>query len=193
MYNADAKLGGAINVYRNIWVYPEGTIKLLEARANDPDRTLINWSSGSAKRQCDTIDLTWLKNNSSDSLLHHVYDQYHTILAEYSKSYYADYTINENGFTNDAYNIIRYKPGNQYHAHYDGNTKLGRHISVILFLNGDFGGGELYFNHFDITIKPEAGMLVLFPSNFAYRYEELPVTKGTKYAIATWLHDRPNT
>ena len=196
MYSADLKLGGAINVYRNTWVYPQGTINIMEQTANDPERDLCTWNEapfvGSSKRHCDHINLSWLKKNSPNPLLHVVYDDLHQTIMEYTKSYYADYGINENCYANECYSIVRYKRGDHYVDHYDGNTSLGRHISCLLYLNDDFEGGELYFNNFDITIKPEPGMLVLFPSNFAYRHEARPVTKGTKYAFVTWLHDRPN-
>ena len=196
MFKPDHVYGGCINVYKNTWVYPENTIKIIEATANDPERDLVNWVPapyvGSAGRQCDTINLTWLKKHSPNPLVHHVWDQFQVNLEEYARSYYKDYSINENCFSNEPYNIIRYRKGDHYPNHYDGSTALGRHLSVILYLNGDFEGGELYFRNFDVTIKPEAGMLVLFPSNYAYQHEALPITQGTKYAIVTWLHDRPN-
>ena len=88
--------------------------------------------------------------------------------------------------------MIKYNVGDAYPKHYDGPTRLGRHISAILYLNDDYEGGELYFPLFDITIKPMKGMLILFPSNYAYQHEALPVTAGTKYAIVTWMHDRPD-
>ena len=125
-------------------------------------------------------------------MVHHIWDQFQVVLEEYARSYYQDYSINENCFSNEPYNVIRYKTGDHYPNHYDGNTSLGRHLSVILYLNDDFEGGELYFKNFDLTIKPEAGMLLLFPSNYAYQHEARPITQGTKYAIVTWLHDRPN-
>ena len=34
------------------------------------------------------------------------------------------------------------------------------------------------------------GMVILFPSNYAYRHIAHPVTSGTKYAIVTWIKDR---
>jgi hypothetical protein len=195
MHSADQKVCGGINVYKNTWVYPDGTVKLIEATAQDPERDLVNWAPagfvGDTSRKCDSINLSWLKKNSPNPLLHHIYDQYHSLLTEYCKSYYLDYSINENCFSDEPYSIVRYKPGDHYPNHYDSNTSLGRHISAILYLNDDFKGGELYFKNFGLTIKPEAGMLLLFPSNYAYQHEALPVTKGNKYAIITWLHDRP--
>jgi hypothetical protein len=40
-----------------------------------------------------------------------------------------------------------------------------RDISVVWYLNEDFVGGELVFPLFDLSIRPEAGMIVTFPSN----------------------------
>jgi len=196
MFKPKHVFGGCINVYENTWLYPENTIKLIEATANNPDRDLVNWVSaphvGSAGRQCDTINLTWLKKHSTNPLVHHVWDQFQEVLQLYGQSYYHDYGINESCYSNEPYNIIRYKPGDHYPNHYDGNTSLGRHISAILYLNDDYVGGELYFKNFDLTIKPKQGMLLLFPSNYAYQHQALQVMEGTKYALVTWLHDRPN-
>lgn len=196
MFKPDHVYGGCINVYKNTWLYPENTIKIIEATAQDPARKLVNWvpapSLGSEGRQCDSINLTWLKRNSPNPLVHHVWDQFQEVLQHYGQSYYHDYGINESCYSNEPYNIIRYKPGDNYPNHYDGHTGLGRHISAILYLNDDFVGGELYFKNFDLVIKPKAGMLLLFPSNYAYQHEAMPIVKGNKYAIVTWLHDRPN-
>jgi predicted 2-oxoglutarate/Fe(II)-dependent dioxygenase YbiX len=68
---------------------------------------------------------------------------------------------------------------------------MGRALSAICYLNDDYEGGEIEFPEFKVKIKPEAGMLILFPSNFAYKHTAYPVTKGTKYALVTWIHDRP--
>jgi predicted 2-oxoglutarate/Fe(II)-dependent dioxygenase YbiX len=61
----------------------------------------------------------------------------------------------------------------------------------LLYLNDDYSGGELEFRNFQLKISPKKGMLLLFPSNFAYAHIAHPVTSGTKYAFVTWLHDRP--
>jgi predicted 2-oxoglutarate/Fe(II)-dependent dioxygenase YbiX len=91
----------------------------------------------------------------------------------------------------EKYNMLRYRGGQEYKAHYDGDTAGGRCVSAILYLNNDYKGGEVEFVNFGIKIKPEPGMLLLFPSNYAYTHIAHPVLEGTKYAIVTWLHDRP--
>ena len=87
--------------------------------------------------------------------------------------------------------MMTYNNLTEYKKHYDGGTILGRAISAICYLNDDYEGGEIEFPNFKIKIKPESGMLILFPSNYAYSHIAHPVTSGTKYAIVTWIHDRP--
>jgi predicted 2-oxoglutarate/Fe(II)-dependent dioxygenase YbiX len=60
-----------------------------------------------------------------------------------------------------------------------------------VYLNDDYEGGEVEFVNFGIKIKPQPGMLLLFPSTYPYAHIAHPVTSGVKYAIVTWIHDRP--
>ena len=54
-------------------------------------------------------------------------------------------------------------------------------ISVVLYLNDNYIGGELHFPEQNITIKPQAGSIVVFPSVAPYYHESLPVESGIKY------------
>jgi predicted 2-oxoglutarate/Fe(II)-dependent dioxygenase YbiX len=104
--------------------------------------------------------------------------------------YQEKYQIHEPLF-HEPYQALKYQTGTEYKAHYDGNTTSGRFLSAITYLNDDYNGGELEFPNFGVKIKPREGDLVLFPSNYAYAHIAHPVTSGTKYAIVTWIHDRP--
>ena len=185
---------GCINVYENTYLYPERTIELVEATASDPEREHCNWVDaafiGTEGRICDVIDFSEIKKKSPNPILLAIHDEFHQLLGEYVTKYYEDYGINENAYTHSNYQLLRYKPRDQYPNHYDGPTELGRHISAILYLNDDYEGGELVFGLHKVVIKPKKGMLLLFPSNYAYQHRAMPVTKGTKYAMVTWLHDR---
>lgn len=108
-----------------------------------------------------------------------------------SEGYRAKFNIYEPAFFVEGFNLLRYEGGEEYHAHYDGATSSHRAISPILYLNDDYTGGELEFVNFDLTIKPKAGSMYIFPSNYAYAHIAHPVKTGTKYAIVTWLHDAP--
>jgi predicted 2-oxoglutarate/Fe(II)-dependent dioxygenase YbiX len=57
----------------------------------------------------------------------------------------------------------------------------------VAFLEEPEAGGELEFPFFGVTIKPKAGSVVLFPSNFPYVHIANPVTAGTKCSLVTWV------
>lgn len=60
------------------------------------------------------------------------------------------------------------------------------HISNLLYLNDNYVGGELYFPHHDLIIKPEAGMLISFPGNWYNRHGIMPAN-DFRYAINIFI------
>jgi hypothetical protein len=60
------------------------------------------------------------------------------------------------------------------------------HLSLIVYLNDDFEGGELIFPQHNITIVPEKGMLVMFPGNLNFVHEVKEVTAGERKTISLW-------
>lgn len=96
--------------------------------------------------------------------------------------------------------FLVYNKGGHYTPHIDGEgiwvtpeqTKIwrkttDRDLSLVLFLNDDFEGGEFYFPDLKIKITPEPGLLVCFPSNHYYVHGVLPVKKGIRYSMVSWL------
>jgi len=91
-----------------------------------------------------------------------------------------------------AIEVLKYEKGGFYKMHSDHHGKMPRTLSVIIFLNNDYEGGELNFhdpvtNEIYQTIKPFPGRCIMWPSNFMYPHSVSPVTKGTRYAIVSWL------
>lgn len=62
-----------------------------------------------------------------------------------------------------------------------------RQVSVVVFLNDDFEGGELSFPQHGLDIKPKTGMMVYYPSNINYLHEVKPVISGNRYKVAIWF------
>lgn len=83
----------------------------------------------------------------------------------------------------EAFNIVKYGPNDFFNVHSDDGEPYRCTVSCVIYLNDDYEGGELWFNNFDIKIKPDAGDLILFPSSYIYTHAALPVKSGTKYAI----------
>ncbi len=84
------------------------------------------------------------------------------------------------------YDLLRYKEGQFYIQHTDSFKLQQRAISCSFSLNDDYEGGEFAFFDREIVIKTKKGDAILFPSNFMYPHEVMPVTSGTRYSIITW-------
>jgi SM-20-related protein len=99
--------------------------------------------------------------------------------------------------------FLRYRTGDFFVAHQDGNTGLikseredRRKISVVIFLNdpsgsdedGGYAGGELHFTdwrqHKSFSMTGEQGTLVAFPAETTH--EVAVVTRGERFSIVSW-------
>jgi hypothetical protein len=85
------------------------------------------------------------------------------------------------------YQLLRYNEGEFYTQHTDSFKDQQRSVSCSLQLNENYEGGEFAFFDREIIIKSATGSAIMFPSNFMYPHEVIPVTKGTRYSIITWL------
>ena len=84
------------------------------------------------------------------------------------------------------YDLLRYNTGEFYSIHTDSFKQQQRSISCSVSLNDDFVGGEFAFFDREIMIRLPKGSVVMFPSNFMYPHEIMPVLEGTRYSIITW-------
>jgi predicted 2-oxoglutarate/Fe(II)-dependent dioxygenase YbiX len=84
--------------------------------------------------------------------------------------------------------LLKYNQSGHLPAHQDQGIST-RVLSVLLYLNDNYEGGEIEFRHSNIKIKPEPGSVLFFPSNFLYVHEVYPVTKGPRYALPNWYHN----
>jgi len=85
------------------------------------------------------------------------------------------------------YELLRYKEGQFYTQHTDSFKSRPRAVSCSFILNDDYEGGEFAFFDREVTYKLKKGSCIMFPSNFMYPHEIMPVTSGTRYSIVTWF------
>lgn len=85
------------------------------------------------------------------------------------------------------YELLKYPEGCFYVEHTDSFKARPRAVSCSFILNDDFEGGEFAFFNKELKYKLEKGDAIMFPSNFMYPHEVMPVTKGTRYSIITWF------
>ncbi|KAK3254121.1 hypothetical protein CYMTET_36655 [Cymbomonas tetramitiformis] len=105
--------------------------------------------------------------------------------------------------------VVRYSPGQYFSEHFDAGRDFStlwlgqRKITVLLYLNEDFTGGNTLFPKLDMSIKPSLGKALLFrnlsPLEGGPQAEVHPqslhageaVTAGEKWAINIWIRERP--
>jgi len=85
------------------------------------------------------------------------------------------------------YELLKYKEGEFYTQHTDSFKDRPRAVSCSFALNDNYEGGEWGFFNQEKVIKVPKGAAVLFPSNFMYPHEIMPITKGTRYSCITWF------
>lgn len=191
-------VAGCINIYENVWPNPRETIELLEKECLRPNSGAF-WSRAETvgagpfqdARTNQQLALSHLAGVSDNSLLQNIHNQFYMLLLASTIPYAIKNGINEE-LVHEGYQVLKYSGGEEYKTHYDSTTAMGRIISALVYLNNDFEGGETEFPNYKIKIKPQPGMMILFPSNYAYLHRAHPVSKGTKYALVTWIRDRRN-
>jgi hypothetical protein len=90
--------------------------------------------------------------------------------------------------------VATYRDGQHMGSHHDngieytpGTTPENEHaihnvITGSVILNNDYRGGQLTFSRGEISLRPPAGTVVLYPSNYIGAHAVVPVTEGTRYS-----------
>lgn len=186
-------LAGCVDIFEYAWPNALETVKAIESQAASANNN-FTWvpattKGGGGLRTNYNLGVTATALEHNDPVAQALHNQMYLLMLSALTSYSSRYQVPPL-FSDEGYNLLKYSGGQEYKEHSDGSSASGRCVSAILYLNEDFEGGELEFPRFNVKIKPKPGMLVLFPSNYAYSHIAHPVTSGTKYAIVTWVRDR---
>lgn len=88
------------------------------------------------------------------------------------------------------YNMQKTNAGEYYHWHIDGGPGefSKRQLVAIWYLNAaPESGGETEFYFQKLKVKPECGMLLLFPPFWTHLHRGCKVDSGNKYIATTWV------
>ena len=96
--------------------------------------------------------------------------------------------------------VLRYRTGGEYKPHFDALPGLAnqRILTMIVWLNEDYEGGETTFMKTGAKLKGQTGDALLFRNAIANGARDddaghagLPVTKGEKWIASRWIRARP--
>lgn len=87
----------------------------------------------------------------------------------------------------DTYGILKYGSGQFFSNHIDDHPAYHRRVSTVYYLNDNYTGGEINFPRFNVTFKPKANQMILFPSTYVYNHSVSPVIEGERYVVVSWM------
>jgi hypothetical protein len=165
----------------------------------DPNEDTFNTSAKlhTEIRNCSSIALPYDKkeiidllssmpNNKNYQKSIEVYDAIRPLFDKLELHYLNKFNINYMSW-HSRLELLRYDPGHFFKNHIDSVPGINRTVSVVFYLNDDYVGGEIYFDQFDLKIKPSANSALVFPSNYVYSHSAEKVIDGSKIAIASFL------
>ena len=194
-----ADLGNGIWVYKGVIKKEIDVVGRIESNLKpEGDTTGYAWQPAYVGykqlmpnyRDCNDFKFkkTDIENDTSQTSLNlqalwqDLYDVKLPVVQDYSRMY----NINNLKYW-EAFNFIKYGPGQHFMEHHDHGFSYNCTVSLVAYPNDDYEGGELFFRLQNLKVKADAGDLFIFPSNFMYPHQAMPVTSGTKYSIVTML------
>lgn len=95
--------------------------------------------------------------------------------------------------------ILRYKGGQEYKPHFDSvrSEQNQRFMTVLVYLNHDYKGGETVFPEIGLSVKGRKGDALIFTSALPDRtvdplskHAGMPIAGGVKYLCTKWIRER---
>ena len=90
-----------------------------------------------------------------------------------------------------SFNLQRYLPGDHFKTVHTERSSVGnihRVFAWMTYLNDVEGSGATYFPHFDIKVKPQRGLTLIWPAEWTHAHAGEELKSGKKYIITGWLH-----
>jgi len=196
---SDPKFG--IFLYRNAIERELNIPERLEATIGNSTHDLFKWSDAvvgynvkmSEYRDCVDLKMSpihWPYLTPEFEEVKKCYDDVDNRLKKCLNHYESMYNFKMEFM--EAINFVRYKPGQHFAVHTDHGFSYTCTVSSVVYLNDEYEGGELWFPYLDITLKPQAGDVVLFPSTYIYAHASLKVKSGVKYSAVTMFDYNDN-
>ena len=86
--------------------------------------------------------------------------------------------------TNDIYRIKRITDGRSISVHFDDSLNFSLMLGIVIYLNDDFQGGEIYYPEKNLSYKPQSRAMIIHPANEEYRHGINEVIGNTRYCLA---------
>lgn len=85
-------------------------------------------------------------------------------------------------------NIMKYEIGEEFPSHHDSGEycPIQSDWGLVLYINDNFEGGELFYPEKNITYVPKSGDLVIHGASEEFAHGTTPIISGTKYVATSF-------
>ena len=174
-----------IHIYKN-FIPNELCDEIIEEYRNDTEWAKSKVVSGfnPKVRDCSVVNISTSKSSKKKKKIDNDICNYMNKIIKEELQIYPELIITQD----TGYNLLRYTKGQFYMQHVDSNKEYPRELSCSIILNDDYEGGEFSFFNNTEKYKLTKGSAIVFPSNFLFPHQILPVTEGVRYSIITWFN-----
>jgi hypothetical protein len=158
-------------------------LKWYSAGVNGGENKQIRDTDSIAIPYIDHIDENFL--DLQDAFKKTLSNIFYSEIGPLEKDYMIFYGVNV--LEHDSYEILKYGKGQHFVDHIDDGPIYHRRISTVYYLNDNYEGGEINFPRFNISYKPKANELLIFPSTYVYLHSVSEVKSGLRYAVVSWI------
>lgn len=123
-----------------------------------------------------------------------VFKQYFEKLFECHQDYISQWPFINNiaqKYEIGSFNLQRYTPGQHFkkiHTERCGLGTLHRVFVFMTYLNDVKEGGSTYFSHYDLDVKPQKGLTLIWPAEWTHAHKGNILNSGKKYIITGWIN-----
>ena len=141
-------------------------------------------------RHFDEINLNDFRDETLDTQMG-IYERFKGVLARYKKDAKLHTNTWPENFKFEEIRLKHYKTGRgNFLDHVDVGSydSANRFLVLFVYLNDVEKGGETEFPDLNLTISPECGTMLLFPSTWTYLHRGNTPISNDKYILGSYLH-----
>lgn len=186
--------------YFNILGKNKDNIKIIENFIEQEDLLLINNFLDKFRDDDEFMggkDLQQDRVNQIDPKVAYLLNKYESKTYKVVKELFTDkYGIPVNRMPVNPTHFVKWIPGMNSKLHADcekpdGTPALAAefykyNVSVLMYPNEDYDGGEITFPDYDLVVKPKPGSFIVFPGNNNYKHTVERVKGGVRYTMPSW-------
>lgn len=172
-----------------IYIYSDvGLSKDFDSLMSFVDKGLLTWKNRDPNSNIQDITINPEEN---DMLLKNIYKTFESKFDIYEKKYLKDFHTPKKmaDFSKREFIFfLKYLNGMSSPSHFDDLAEYTIRVTLLYYPNDNYEGGEIVFPKFNVTIKPKADQIILFPSSYVYEHYVSEVKNGIRYVGGSFLY-----